>query len=99
MSIGQPPVYDAPGSKAAEPSGMSLNDQFTQLILFSFINEIHDFAASSYNGPFPGMPFNMCMTFPVEHKIKETKYGLRLCPEPIEEVEILHDQSIILENK
>ena len=59
----------------------------------------HVFLAFTYNGPFPGMPFNMCMIFPVEHKIRETKYGLRLCPEPIKEIEMLHDESIKLENK
>ncbi|MDA1122487.1 MAG: DUF4980 domain-containing protein [Bacteroidetes bacterium] len=59
----------------------------------------HVFLAFTYNGPSPGMPFNMSMIFPVEHKLKVTKYGLRLCPEPIEEIEMLHNESLILENR
>jgi fructan beta-fructosidase len=62
-------------------------------------NDRHVFFAFTYNGPIPDMPFNMCMLFPVEHKLKETKYGLRLCPKPIEEIENLHDESLRLENK
>jgi levanase/fructan beta-fructosidase len=59
----------------------------------------HVFLAFTYNGPIPGMPFNMCMLFPVEHKLRNTKYGLRLCPEPIKEIEALHDKSLRLENQ
>jgi fructan beta-fructosidase len=55
--------------------------------------------AFSYNGVNPGMPFNNCMLFPVELRLKNTSSGIRLCPKPIEAVEKLHDKSVKIKNK
>lgn len=46
-----------------------------------------------------GMPFNQSMTFPTELKLKETFDGLRLCPTPVKEIELLHTKSYTFENK
>ncbi len=55
--------------------------------------------AFSYNGACPGMPFNNCMLFPVELRLKMTSFGIRMCPKPIEAINTLHDQSFEYRNK
>lgn len=55
--------------------------------------------AFSYNGVCPDMPFNNCMLFPVELRLKNTQAGIRLCPKPIDAVTKLHDRSIRMKNK
>ena len=59
----------------------------------------HISLAFTYNGVIPAMPFNVTMLFPVEKKLLETKYGLRVCPTPIKEIELLHDKSVRFANK
>ncbi|MDA0196100.1 MAG: glycoside hydrolase family 32 protein [Bacteroidetes bacterium] len=55
--------------------------------------------AFSYNGACPDMPFNNCMLFPVELRLKKTLSGIRMCPKPIDAISKLHDQSITIKNK
>jgi fructan beta-fructosidase len=55
--------------------------------------------AFSYNGVCPDMPFNNCMLFPVELRLKKTPAGIRLCPKPIDAIEKLHDKTIRIKNK
>ncbi|MEK7677125.1 MAG: GH32 C-terminal domain-containing protein [Verrucomicrobiota bacterium] len=38
----------------------------------------------------PGMPFNQMMTFPCELKLRTTPEGVRLCFQPVKEIEKLH---------
>jgi len=38
-----------------------------------------------------GMPFNQMMLFPTEFSLRTTKDGMRLCSQPIREIEYLHD--------
>ncbi len=40
--------------------------------------------------PLLNMPFNQCMTFPTELKLKKSFDGYRLCPQPIKEIKTLH---------
>src|SRR5205085_1811264 len=47
----------------------------------------------------PGMPFNQPMLFPTELKLKKTFDGLRVCPTPIEQINTLHKNSQVFENK
>jgi fructan beta-fructosidase len=47
----------------------------------------------------PGMPFNQAMLFPTELKLRNTFDGLRLCPTPVQEINLLHRNSRIFENK
>jgi fructan beta-fructosidase len=47
----------------------------------------------------PGMPFNQPHLFPTELKLKQTFDGLRLCPVPIREIELLHKNPQVIENK
>ena len=47
----------------------------------------------------PGMPFNQPQLFPTELKLKNTFDGLRLCPTPIKEINLLHTNSQVIENK
>ena len=54
--------------------------------------------AFSYNGVNPDMPFNNCMLFPVELRLKNTTQGIRLCPKPIEAIVQLHDEEFIEKN-
>ncbi len=42
----------------------------------------------------PGMPFNQCMLFPVNLTLRKTGEGLRLLPEPVREIEMLHQEPI-----
>jgi fructan beta-fructosidase len=55
--------------------------------------------AFSYNGVNPGMPFNNCMLFPVELRLKKTPAGIRLCPKPIEAISKLHDKGFEFRDK
>lgn len=55
--------------------------------------------AFSYNGVAPGMPFNNCMLFPVELRLRETSSGIRMCPKPIDAIDKLHDISIKAKDK
>jgi fructan beta-fructosidase len=47
----------------------------------------------------PGMPFNQPMLFPAELKLKNTFDGLRVCPTPVKEISLLHQNSHTIENK
>jgi len=47
----------------------------------------------------PGMPFNQMMTFPVELALRTTDNGPRLFVNPVQEIELLHDQSHAWENE
>ena len=40
--------------------------------------------------PFPNMPFNQCMTFPAQLKLKKSFDGYRLCPSPVKELKTLY---------
>lgn len=63
------------------------------------LDKRHISLAFTYNGVMPDMPFNVCMLFPVENKLQETKNGLRVCPTPIKEIQLLHDTSVNFQNK
>lgn len=41
-------------------------------------------------GRYPAMPFNQQMTFPVELTLRTLPQGIRLCREPVREIELLH---------
>ena len=41
-------------------------------------------------GRYPAMPFNQQMTFPVELTLRTFPDGIRLCREPVREIELLH---------
>ncbi len=41
-------------------------------------------------GRYPGMPFNQQMSFPCEIKLRTLTEGLRLCRQPVKEIELLH---------
>ena len=47
----------------------------------------------------PGMPFNQMMTFPVELTLRTTGDGPRLFVNPVQEIELLHDQRHAWENE
>jgi fructan beta-fructosidase len=47
----------------------------------------------------PGMPFNQPHLFPTELKLRNSFDGLRLCPTPIREINALHKNSQVVENK
>jgi sucrose-6-phosphate hydrolase SacC (GH32 family) len=47
----------------------------------------------------PGMPFNQAMLFPTELKLKNTFDGLRVCPTPVKEISLLHENTQTIENK
>ena len=42
------------------------------------------------DGKYPAMPFNQQMTFPVELTLRTLPEGIRLCREPVREIELLH---------
>ena len=44
-------------------------------------------------GQYPAMPFNQQMSFPVELTLRSLPGGIRLCREPIEEIELLHERT------
>ena len=46
------------------------------------------------NGHFPAMPFNGQMSFPVELTLRTTPQGLRLCRQPVKELELLHRRTL-----
>ena len=43
-------------------------------------------------GKYPAMPFNQQMSFPVELSLRTFPEGLRICRQPVENVELLHDR-------
>ncbi len=43
-------------------------------------------------GKYPAMPFNQQMSFPVELTLRSTPDGIRLCREPVREIELLHSR-------
>ena len=45
------------------------------------------------NGRYPAMPFNQQMSFPVELTLRTLPAGIRLCREPVREIESLHDRT------
>ncbi len=45
------------------------------------------------NGRYPAMPFNQQMTFPVELTLRTLPEGIRLCREPVGEIELLHAET------
>lgn len=47
----------------------------------------------------PGMPFNQAMLFPTELTLKMTASGYRLCPTPVKEINSLHKNTQVLENR
>lgn len=47
----------------------------------------------------PGMPFNQAMLFPTALTLKMTTDGYRLCPAPVNEINTLHRNSKVLENR
>jgi sucrose-6-phosphate hydrolase SacC (GH32 family) len=48
--------------------------------------------------PAPGMPFNQMITFPNELSLRTTSVGIRLCANPIREIEMLHTKEKTLTN-
>ena len=46
------------------------------------------------NGHFPAMPFNGQMSFPVELSLRSTPRGVRLCRQPVRELELLHRRTL-----
>lgn len=44
-------------------------------------------------GKYPGMPFNQQLSFPCELTLRTTPLGVRLCREPVKEIETLHRQT------
>jgi sucrose-6-phosphate hydrolase SacC (GH32 family) len=48
--------------------------------------------------PFPDMPFNQMITFPTELSLRTTKEGIRMCANPIKEIESLHKKEYTLTN-
>ncbi len=47
----------------------------------------------------PGMPFNQMILFPVSLSLRTTPAGVRLCPEPVAEIETLYQQSWTWQNE
>ncbi len=47
----------------------------------------------------PGMPFNQMILFPVSLSLRTTPAGVRLCPEPVAEIESLYQQSWAWQNE
>ena len=45
-------------------------------------------------GHFPAMPFNGQMSFPVELTLRTTPQGVRLCRQPVRELEMLHRRTL-----
>ena len=45
-------------------------------------------------GRFPAMPFNGQMSFPVELTLRTTPRGVRLCRQPVRELEMLHRRTL-----
>ena len=45
-------------------------------------------------GHFPAMPFNGQMSFPVELTLRSTAEGVRLCRQPVRELELLHRRTL-----
>ena len=45
-------------------------------------------------GHFPAMPFNGQMSFPVELTLRTTPEGVRLCRQPVRELEMLHRRTL-----
>jgi fructan beta-fructosidase len=45
---------------------------------------------------FPDMPFNQMITFPAELSLRTTSEGIRMCANPIEEIETLHIKKFTL---
>jgi len=43
-------------------------------------------------GNYPGMPFNQQMSFPCEMTLRSVPEGVRLCRQPVKEIETLHDK-------
>ena len=54
--------------------------------------------AWAFNSFAPNMPFNQCLTIPTELAIRKTAEGLRLCPTPIKELELLYDDKLAENN-
>lgn len=50
-------------------------------------------------GEYPGMPFNQQMSFPCELTLRTFPEGIRLCRNPVKEIERLHGERFHLENK
>jgi len=50
-------------------------------------------------GKFPDMPFNQQMSFPVELKLRRFDDGLKLCLQPIEEIELIRKKAYSHEPK
>ena len=51
-------------------------------------------------GQYPDMPFNQQLSFPVELTLRTTGRGIRLCREPVRELELLHsDRLHVWENE
>ena len=46
------------------------------------------------DGHFPAMPFNGQMSFPVELSLRSTAQGVRLCRQPVRELERLHRRTL-----
>ena len=42
------------------------------------------------NGKYPDMPFNQQLSFPVELSLRTTRKGIRLCREPVRELDLLY---------
>lgn len=46
----------------------------------------------------PNMPFNQCMSFPTELKLKKSFDGYRLCPAPVKEIKGLYKTNNVFNN-
>lgn len=99
-------ICDAPGTyMIGEFDGQKFKSETEKLIYLSG----KMYAAQTYNNipepggrriqtgwgqiTHPGMPFNQMMTFPAELTLRSTRNGIRLCSEPIREIENLHIKS------
>ena len=48
--------------------------------------------------PLENMPFNQCMTFPTELKLKKSFDGYRLCPKPVDAIKTLYKKDNVYTN-
>ena len=54
--------------------------------------------AWAHNSFAPDMPFNQCLTVPTELTLREVAGEVRLCPEPLKELELLYGDKLVRKN-